>query len=79
VKSLAPLASLLGLTLIGAACQTGPQPVPEARAEERLLPDPVDVPEPPDPDIPILNQWGGEVPLSVPTGTVTQEGLEDLR
>ncbi|MFN7055696.1 hypothetical protein [Hyphomonas sp.] len=78
MKPFGPLILLGSIALIGSACQTAPPPMPEVAEEVADEYETIEVPEPPDPDTPMLNEWGGEVPLSVPTGTVTAEGLEDL-
>lgn len=58
-----------------AACETAPEPVPEPAPE----PDPViEVPEPPDPHAPRLDEWGGELPQAQPATEVNESGLGDI-
>lgn len=68
-------AALLGAVL--AACQTAPEPAPEPMADQ---PDPeqVELPAPPNPDEPRVNEWGGEVPQAQPAGDVGEGGLGDI-
>lgn len=68
-------AALAGAVL--AACQTAPEPAPDAVASQPE-PDPVDLPSPPDPDEPRVNEWGGEVPQAQPSGDVGEGGLGDI-
>lgn len=74
----AALLPALGLLVFLSACQTPPEPAPEIVPEAAAGTEPVEVPEPPDPDTPMLDEWGGEVPLSQPTEPVIEDGLEDL-
>ena len=68
----------LGLIFVLSACQTLPEPAPSIVQEEPAEPEPIDVPEPPDADTPMLDEWGGEIPLSQPTEPVIDDGLDDL-
>lgn len=68
----------LGLIFMLSACQTAPEPAPVIVQEEPAEPETIDVPEPPDPDTPMLDAWGGEIPLSQPTEPVIDDGLDDL-
>lgn len=70
------LPALLSAAVL-AACQTVSEPAPETVADQPD-PGPVELPAPPDPEEPRVNEWGGEVPQAQPSGDVGEGGLGDI-